>query len=139
MPGRSAVGQEVFFDIGRITLEQDGGATIVADLLVGPLDHAVTLASMGVNHLAASRHFEPLFRGRLRLHLGHLALLQDGEPSETFSSTSCEAVSSPNERKTDRHGSPFEPGRLSAGSIGEKRGDGNGLPLEPIARSAALR
>src|SRR6056297_1486261 len=58
-----------------ISLAQRGGATRVADELVGALDHAVALASLGGDDLAAGRHLEPLLAARLGLHLGHFRLL----------------------------------------------------------------
>src|SRR5579883_3576552 len=72
---RSAVGQEIFLDLLAVGLEQDRGAAQVADLLVGPLDHHVALAALGVDDLASSGDLEALFRARFRLQLGHLALL----------------------------------------------------------------
>src|SRR5262245_41898682 len=73
--GPSAVGQEVFLDVVAIGLEQDGGPAQLADLLLGPLDHAVALAAVGVEHLAGAGDLEALFGARLGLDLGHLALL----------------------------------------------------------------
>ncbi len=70
----SAVGQEVLLDVVTIGLEQNVGAAQVPDLLVGPLDHAVALAALGVQHLAGARDLKALFSARLRLQLGHLAL-----------------------------------------------------------------
>src|SRR6056297_1531834 len=58
-----------------ISLAQRGGATRVADELVGALDHAVALARLGGDDLAAGRHLEPLLAARLGLHLGHFRLL----------------------------------------------------------------
>ncbi len=70
----SAVGQEVLLNVVTIGLEQNVGAAQVPDLLVGPLDHAVALAALGVKHLASACDFEALFSARLGLQLGHLAL-----------------------------------------------------------------
>src|SRR5918995_2159467 len=77
MWGRTAlaVRQEVLLHVVRVALEHGRGAAQVADLLVGPLDHPVTLAGLGVNDLAGASDLEALFRARLRLQLGHLALL----------------------------------------------------------------
>ena len=72
--GRSGVRQEEPLDVVAVRLEQHGGAAQVADLLVGPLDHPVPLAGLGVEHLAGARDFEALLGARLGLQLGHLAL-----------------------------------------------------------------
>src|SRR5207248_9855011 len=71
----SAVGQKVLLDIVAVGLEHHAGAAQLADLLFGPLDHAVALARRGVHHLAGAGHLEALFRARFGLQLGHLALL----------------------------------------------------------------
>src|SRR5690242_8877331 len=71
----SGVRQEVFFDVVAVGLEQHARAAQLADLLLGSLDHAVTLATLGVHHLAAGSHLEALFGARFGLQLGHLALL----------------------------------------------------------------
>src|SRR5579863_9020837 len=78
---RSAIGQEVFPDVLAVGLEQHLGAAQVADLLVGPLDHAVALAALGVDHFAGSSDLEALLGARLGLYLGHLALLGACGPS----------------------------------------------------------
>lgn len=57
----SAVGQEVLLDVVAVGFEQNGGSAQVADLLVGPLDHAVALAALGVDDLAGPGDFEALF------------------------------------------------------------------------------
>src|SRR3954452_23966352 len=75
MPGRSAVGQEEFLDVVAVGLEHHAGAAMVADLLVGPLDHAVTLAGPGGQNFAAAGDLEALFGARFGLQFGHLALL----------------------------------------------------------------
>src|SRR3954470_7787586 len=72
---RSGVRQEVLFDVVAVGLEQHAGAAQLADLLLGPLDHAVALAALGVHHFAGGRHLEALFGAGLGLQLGHLALL----------------------------------------------------------------
>src|ERR1700686_5178157 len=72
---RSGVRQEVFLDVVAVGLEQHAGAAELTNLLLGPLDHAVTLAALGVHHFAGGRHLEALFSARLGLPLGHLALL----------------------------------------------------------------
>src|SRR5262249_27273958 len=71
----SAVWQPIFLDVVTIRLEQDVGAAELADLLLGPLDHAVPLAGLGVEHLPRAGDLEALLGARLGLDLGHLALL----------------------------------------------------------------
>src|SRR6266545_1024030 len=73
--GRSAVGKPVFLDLLGVGLEQDLGAAMLADLLLGPLDHAVALARLGKQHLAGAGDLEALLGARFGLDLGHLALL----------------------------------------------------------------
>src|SRR6266851_5896065 len=72
---RSAVGQEVLLDVVAVGLEQDVVAAQLTDLLLGPLDHAVALAAVGIQHLAGAGNLEALLGARLGLDLGHLALL----------------------------------------------------------------
>src|SRR3978361_908442 len=72
---RSGVRQEIFLDVVAIGLEQHAGTAKLADLLLGPLDHAVALAALGGHHFAGGSHFEALFSARFGLQLGHLALL----------------------------------------------------------------
>src|SRR5262249_53818309 len=72
---RSAVGQKVFLDVVAVRLEQHVGAAQLPDLLLGPLDHAVALAALGIEHLAGAGDLEALLGARLGLDLGHLALL----------------------------------------------------------------
>src|SRR6266702_2093984 len=72
---RSGVRQEIFLDVVAVGLEQHAGAAQLADLLLGPLDHAVPLAALGVHHFAGGSHLEALFSARFGLQLGHLALL----------------------------------------------------------------
>src|SRR5260370_14184631 len=74
----SAVRQEVFLDVIAVGLEQHVGATQLADLLFGALDHAVALARLRIEDLAGAGHLETLFSARFGLHLGHLALLMVG-------------------------------------------------------------
>src|SRR5262245_45926991 len=75
LKARLAVGQPVFLDVVTIRLEQDVGAAELADLLLGPLDHAVALAGLRIQHLPGAGDLEALFGARLGLDLGHLALL----------------------------------------------------------------
>src|ERR1700752_4657929 len=77
---RSAVGQKVLFDVVAVRLEQDVGAAQLADLLLGPLDHAVALAPLGIQHLAGAGNLEALLGARFGLDLGHLALLCRSRP-----------------------------------------------------------
>src|SRR5579864_6416220 len=72
---RSGVRQEVFLDVVAVGLEQHAGAAQLPDLLLRPLDHAVALAALGVQHFAGGSYFEALLGARLGLQLGHLALL----------------------------------------------------------------
>src|SRR3977135_4511759 len=75
-----AVGQKVFLDVVAVGLEQHLGAAQLADLLVGPLDHAVALAAVGKAHLSGAGDLEALLGARLGLELGHLALLLREQP-----------------------------------------------------------
>src|SRR5262245_1045206 len=72
---RSIVGQVVLLDLVAVGLEQHVGAAQLADLLLGPLDHAVALAGLLIQHLPAAGHLEALLGAGLGLELGHLALL----------------------------------------------------------------
>ena len=73
------MGSQYFSDALAVGLEQHVGAAQLADLLLGPLDHAVTFARMGRQHLAGAGHLEALFRARFGLQLGHFALLYGPE------------------------------------------------------------
>src|SRR5271163_4915705 len=73
---RSGVRQEVFLDVVAVGLEQHAGAAELSDLLLRPLDHAMALAALGVQHFASGGYLEALFSARLGLQLGHLALLR---------------------------------------------------------------
>src|SRR5205823_12156979 len=75
MRARSGVRQEILLDVVAVGLEQHAGAAELTNLLLGPLDHAVALAALGVHHFAGGSHLEALFSARLGLQLGHLALL----------------------------------------------------------------
>ena len=48
-------------DQAGIAGAQNHGAALVADLLVGALDHAMALSGAGGTNLAGSGHFEALF------------------------------------------------------------------------------
>src|SRR5476649_1977469 len=72
---RSAVWQKVFLDVVAVGLEQHLGAAMFADLLGGPLDHAVALAGLLEFQLAGRGYFEALFSARFGLQLVHFALL----------------------------------------------------------------
>src|SRR3954466_14805951 len=76
---RSGVRQEELLDVVAVGLEQHAGAAQLTDLLLRPLDHAVTLAALGVHHFAGGSHLEALFGARFSLQLGHLALLMATE------------------------------------------------------------
>ena len=75
----SAVRQEIFFNIVAVCLEQNAGPAQIADLRVRPLDHAVPLSGLSINHLACAGDLKALFSARLRLHLGHFALHRTAE------------------------------------------------------------
>src|SRR5207249_7187400 len=75
MRARSGVRQEVLLDVVAVGLEQHAGAAELTNLLLGPLDHAMALAALGVHHFAGGSHLEALFSAGLGLQLGHLALL----------------------------------------------------------------
>src|SRR5215216_5502614 len=98
----SAVRQEVLLDGVAVGLEHGRRAAQVANLLLRPLDHAVLLAALGVEHLAGAGDLEALLRARLGLQLGHLALLNEpcGGLSPVSGSNAC-CLS-----KANRHGSP---------------------------------
>src|SRR5262245_6626589 len=83
LKARLAVGQPVFLDVVTIRLEQDVGAAELADLLLGPLDHAVALAGLCIEHLPGPGDLEALFGARLGLDLGHLALLSAAQGGPT--------------------------------------------------------
>src|ERR1700761_3430248 len=72
---RSGVRQEVLLDVVAVGLEEHARAAELTNLLLRPLDHAVTLAALGMHHLAGGSHLEALFGARFGLQLGHLALL----------------------------------------------------------------
>src|SRR5215212_7808815 len=75
LPKRLGVGQEILLDPLAIGFEHDRGAAQLADGLRGPLDHAVALALMGVDHFSGAGHLESLLGARFGLQFGHLALL----------------------------------------------------------------
>src|ERR1700740_3666909 len=88
---RSGVRQEIFLYVVAVGLEQHAGAAELSDLLLRPLDHAVALAALGVQHFASGSHLEALFSARLGLQLGHLALLlpQKIPPKTALSRLKC--------------------------------------------------
>src|SRR3954468_19277325 len=71
-----AVGQKKLDDVFAVSLEHHAGTAVLANLFLGPLDHAVALAGHRRLHLATGRDLEALFSARLGLQLGHFALLQ---------------------------------------------------------------
>src|SRR5690606_16929880 len=79
----AAVGQEVCLDVLGVGFSKNHRAARVADELVGTLDHPMAFTGSSRQHLARSSDFEPLFRGRLGLHLGHFAFLSLRLVSET--------------------------------------------------------
>src|SRR6201995_5749418 len=90
-PERSGVRQGVFLGVVAVGLEQHAGAAKLTNLLLRPLDHAVTLAALGMHHFAGGSHLEALFGARLGLQLGHLALLwpQQDAPQEAVLRLKC--------------------------------------------------
>src|ERR1700733_2419073 len=72
---QSGVRQEILLDVVAVGLEQHARAAKLTNLLLGSLDHAVAFAGVGGHHFAGASHLEALFSARLRLQLGHLALL----------------------------------------------------------------
>src|SRR5215475_5493845 len=111
--GRSAVGQIVLFDLIAVGLEQHGGAAQLADLLLGALDHAVTLAGLLVQHHPGRGHLEALFGAGFSLELGHLALLCGGRHGPAGRICSFERAESPSPRQ------PFSAGRRKGGVMAE--------------------
>src|SRR3954466_3068865 len=77
-----SVRQPVLLHTLAIGLEHPGGPAQLADLLLGPLDHAVTFAALGIQHLPGAGYLEALFRARFGLQLGHLALLLSRKRAE---------------------------------------------------------
>jgi hypothetical protein len=73
--GSALVRQEVFLDVVAIGLEQDPRAAELPNLFLRPLDHPVTLATLGMQYFPGGGHLEALFGARFGLQLGHLALL----------------------------------------------------------------
>src|ERR1700759_298737 len=90
-PERSGVRQEVLLDVVAVGLEQHAGAAKLTNLLLRPLDHAVTFAALGMHHFAGGSPLEALFGARLGLQLGHLALLwpQQDAPQEAVLRLKC--------------------------------------------------
>jgi len=70
----STVGQKLFHDPGVLS-GQDRRAPLIADELLGPLDHAVLLAGLVGAYLSAAGDAESLFRAALGFELGHFACL----------------------------------------------------------------
>jgi hypothetical protein len=69
---RSAIRQKIFYDVITIAFEHDRGAAQVPDLLVGPLNHPVTLAPLRIEHLACRGDLKPLFGAGFGFQLGHM-------------------------------------------------------------------
>src|SRR5690242_11052718 len=135
--GRSAVRQKVFFDIVAVGLEQHVGAAELADLLFRALDHAVALARLLVEDLAASRHLETLLGAGFGLDLGHLALLgrwTSGHrpgPAGMLVMSWCAWSTSPQPRQ------PLSAGRRKAGVMTEA--PANGKCISSALRAVAAQ
>ena len=71
--GPSAVRQKEFYDLIAIAFEKHGGAAQIPDLLIGPFDHSVAFASLGIEHLARRGDLETFFGGGFGFKFGHLA------------------------------------------------------------------
>src|SRR5438105_581885 len=138
---KSGVGQPVLLDSLAVGLEHDVHSAQLADLLLGPLDHAVTFARVGGQHLAGAGHLEALFRARFGLQFGHLALLYGPETRAKGPVHRHMLETSLCMRRTfRRHGSPLA-GRRKAGFMTDKiaennRSDGQFEPFWP--QSGAL-
>src|SRR5690349_18734544 len=102
----SAVGQEILDDVVAVGLEHHTGAAVLADLLLGPLDHAVALAGHRRLHLAAGGDLEALFSARLGLQLGHFALLQSAASDAAKNRSRRMLNASVLSDQPRRHGSP---------------------------------
>src|SRR6187200_161418 len=122
----SAVGHPVLLDVVAVGLEQHVGAAQLTDLLLGPLDHAVTLARMGRHHFTGAGNLEALFSARFGLDLGHLALLLSRKraPKARFTGK-CSKLSAVLRHKS----SPRQPFSRAAkgGVMAEERGKNNRL------------
>src|SRR5438552_3949436 len=75
---RLAVWQRIFYDGVTITLEHDRGATQLPDLLIGPFDHSVALAPLGIEHFTCRGDLKPLFGSRFGFQFGHLLVSSPG-------------------------------------------------------------
>src|SRR6185295_8975007 len=121
------VRQPVLLDAFAVGLEHHVHAAQLADLLLGPLDHAVTLARVARQHLAGAGHLEALFRARFGLQFGHLALLygpetRAGSPVHRHMLEMSLCV----EALSHRHGSPLA-GRRKGGFMADKIPENNSL------------
>src|SRR6202158_4581894 len=72
----SAVGHEDLADVPRVDLVHHGGAALLANLFLRPLDHPVPLVGLGSDHLAGRGELESLLRAGFGLQFGHLARLR---------------------------------------------------------------
>src|SRR5262249_11276975 len=106
MPGRSAVGQPILLHNVAVGLEHDARAAVVADLLGGPLDHAVALARVRGQHLAGAGDLEALLGAGLGLHLGHLGHLLD-RPETGARARITAMLAQDSAERLRRHGSPL--------------------------------
>src|SRR5262249_54633158 len=107
---------------------------MLADLLLGPLDHPMALAGLREQHFSGAGDLEALFGARLGLQLGHLALLwparmwgprgpvrrRCARNERALELIRCRIV-----QLSRRHGSPKSAGRREAGVMAEGGGNGN--------------
>src|SRR5215470_4034881 len=128
------VRQPVLLDVVAVGLEQRLGAAMLADLLLGPLDHPMALAGLREQHFSGAGDLEALFGARLGLQLGHLALLwparmcgprgpvrrRCARNERALELIRCRIV-----QLSRRHGSPKSAGRREAGVMAEGGGNGN--------------
>src|SRR6476660_3495369 len=113
---------------------------MVADLLGGPLDHAVALAGLLVFHLAGAGNLEALFGARFGLQLGHLALLigQRGKARPEMARRDKPLKRVLGIELNRRHGSPNRPGSEKAALWQRPRSLATaGRPAEVAPLSAA--
>src|ERR1044072_5184479 len=106
MPRRSAVRQKVLLHVLAVRLEEDARAAKLADLLVGPLDHTVTLALLRMHHLPGTSDLEALLGARLGLHLGHFARLRNEKGAKIRRSGRPTPWRQRHPSHRHRHGSP---------------------------------
>src|SRR5262249_46149237 len=113
----------------------DARAAVVADLLGGPLDHAMALARLGGHHLAGAGDLEALLGAGFGLHLGHLGHLLDRPETDARARITAMLAQDSAERLR-RHGSPLA-GRRKARLYG--RSGPKWQPPEPLSRRLSTR